>query len=80
MCSYLKTCYVQIWKVTIDIIDSCAAWFSDCCWQLTAGITADCSIDIRYLTAYASFADRSIYNRYLTANPSFADRSIYSDI
>ena len=48
--------------------------------QLTAEITADCSIDSRYLTAYASFADRSIYNRHLTANPSFADRLIYSDI
>jgi hypothetical protein len=49
-------------------------------WQLTAEITAACSIDIIYLTANASFADHSIYSRYLTANASFADRSNFQHL
>ena len=64
----------KIWKLHWRKLDSQNCW--DYCWQLTAEITADCSIDSRYLTANASFADRLIYNRYLTANASFADRSI----
>ena len=43
---------------------------------LIAEITADCSIDSRYLTVNAYFADSSIYSRYLTANALFADCSI----